>query len=117
MRTKAALTPGRVAVPAGHICGKAALVDKDDGPAIRLITLHLLVEDTPSAVVRLGVTQGFFCVSRPDGAMPEKLRSGKRQTERRVHADTHRDAGAHLRPKRTYQSCACAGPIDPAQAA
>ena len=112
----ATLTLGRVAVQAGHIRRKAAFVDIDDGPILPLIAFNLLAEDVPSVVVRPGMTLGFFCVSRPDDAMPEKLHSGKLQNARRVHANTRPDTGVHLRPKRPYRSCACVALTDPAPA-
>ena len=57
---KTALAAQGIAVCAGHIFGKTALVQIDGRPAKCLIYLHFLPEDTPSGGARLRVPQGFF---------------------------------------------------------
>jgi hypothetical protein len=55
LRAKTALAPRGVAVGAGHIQGKTALVQINDRPAKCLISLYFLPEDTPSGGARLRV--------------------------------------------------------------
>ena len=60
MGAKTTFSDGRIAVGAGHVVSKAALVDINDGAGFCLIDLDLLLEDMPCGDVRLWMHQGFF---------------------------------------------------------
>ncbi|MFV0382533.1 hypothetical protein, partial [Paracoccus sp. (in: a-proteobacteria)] len=60
MRAGAAVSSRRIAMRAGHVGGKSAFVQINDGPSITLILRNLLAEDMPRGFVRLRVRQGFF---------------------------------------------------------
>jgi hypothetical protein len=62
MRTKTALSFEAVAVGAGHIVGKTAFVDVNNGALLDFIGRNLLTKDVPCAFVGPWMAQRFFCV-------------------------------------------------------
>ena len=63
MGAKTAISLWCVSVSAGHVMGKPALVDIDNGSASLFVRLNLFLEDTPLLGIGPRVFKGFLYMS------------------------------------------------------
>ena len=106
-----------VAMGARHVVCKAAFVNINNGLSRLTLRLDPIPEAVPITVVRLWVPKGFFYMSPPVCAGPEKWHSRQRQTVRHARADRRWDIDEHPAPGPPDRSCVCAAWTDPAPGA
>ena len=106
-----------VAMRPRHVVRKATFVNINNGLSRLTMRLDPFAEGAPIAVVRLWVPEGFFYMSPPVCAGPERWHSGQHQSARHARADRRRDLDAHPAPEPPDRSCACAARTDPAPGA
>lgn len=90
-----------MAVGSRHVTGKTALADIDDGPLGRLMRRDPRTQGLPRGGVRLGLSQGFFCMSQQVCAAPVRSPWAPRQAAPRAHADWRQGDPAH--PAQAFQ--------------